>query len=179
MRWPSNRASWVCLRFLRLCLFESAVSQCFFFSLCFCGLVRAGSLSLCWWELDELEFLTVGLAESQSLLFCPVCSVSTAFWLVLWMSVRTFGLPWEFLLLREIFPSLNAEMFVEECLLSAPLSLWFAECLYSRLPWFTMCDDLGLIGFLGALTSEPVPVWESKQNLWGEFFQTDYCKRFR
>lgn len=176
MRWPSNRAPWECLRFLCLFLSDSAESQCFLFSLCFCGLVRPESLSLCWWELDEFV-LTAGLAASQSLLFCLVCcvlaeifgSTSTPFWLVLWLSVGTFGL--EFLLHGEVFPSLNAGMFVDECLLPAPVSFWFAEeCLCKWLPWFG--DGLGLSGFLGALTSEPVPVWESKQNRFGEFFQT-------
>lgn len=170
MRWPSNRASWLCLRFLRLCLSESAESQCFLFSLCFCGLVRPESLSLCWWELDEFEFLTA----SQSLLFCPVCCVfaeifsftSTPFWLVLWLSVGTSGLTWEIW----VFPSLVGTT-VEECLLSAPLSFWFVECLCTWLPRFTVCDGLGLSGFLGALTSEPVPVWELKQNQLDEFLE--------
>ncbi|TNN71829.1 hypothetical protein EYF80_018000 [Liparis tanakae] len=45
MRWPSHRESLECLRFVRLRLSESTESQCFLFSLCFCGLRRVASLS--------------------------------------------------------------------------------------------------------------------------------------
>lgn len=175
MRWPSNRASWLCLRFLCLCLSESADSQCFLFSLCFCGLIIKQS-SLEWCELGKFDSLTAGLAESQPLLFCPLCSVSTPFWLVLWLSVCAFWLPKEFLLHWEILPSLSAGMFVEECLLSAPLSM--SKCLFSSLLWFGVCDGLGLSGFFGTLTSEPVPVCETKtkpvrpilSDFWGRFW---------
>lgn len=167
MRWPSKRASLECLCFLCLCLLESAESQCFLFSLCFCGVVRAESLSPFWWELGVFEVLTVGVNLSQSVLFCPArCvlgdifgSIFTPCELVLSLSVGMAGLPWEFLLQGEAFPSLNTEMFVEECLLSANISFWLAvDFLNEWLLWFPVFDGFGLPGFLGALTSEPVPV---------------------
>lgn len=156
MRWPSNRASRERLCFLCLRLSKSSESQCFLFSLCFCGLVRAEFLPLCWWKLAEFEVFVSGLAASQSLLlFCPAGAISTATWLVLGLSIGTFCLPWEFLLHGEVLPALNAGV----CVLSVTVLMQVAEeCLGAWLLWFSLCDGFGFSGFLGALTSEPVPV---------------------
>lgn len=81
-------------------------------------------------------------------------------------------LPWEVSRSFEIFPFLNAGRFVEESLLSLPVSLWFDEC--SWLLWFTACNDLGLSAFLGNLTSEPVPVSKPAVKNCGWIHQNDF-----
>lgn len=152
MRWPSKRASRLCLRFL--CLVEWDESQCFRFSMRFWGLVKA-----------ELEVLTE---------FCAVCSLSMPFWSTPCPLARASVLPWEVSRSLKIFPSLNVGIIVEECLLSAPLSLLFDECLCSWVLWFTACNDLSLAAFLGNLTSEPVPVSKTNVKTCEWTYQTEF-----
>lgn len=75
-----------------------------------------------------------------------------------------------------MFPGLTAGIFVEECPLSLPVSLWFDECLCCWLLRLAACDDLGLSAFLGNLTSEPVPVSKSNVKNCERIYPTDGSK---